>query len=173
MIVGWLPTFYKEKFELSQSLAGLYATGYFAPTAIAGLLLGGFLADRWSRKNPAAPFLVPVIGLCIASPFIFMASYTSILPLAIICFGVYGVMRTMTDANLMPALCLVVDPRYRATGYGILNMFATIIGGLGLYAAGALRDSNINLGLMYQVAAVILLVCAVLFYLAKPRRKTG
>ena len=168
-IVGWLPTFYQERFSLSQGMAGLYATGYFYPASIAGLLLGGFLADRWSRTNPRARILVPVIGLCIAAPCIFLASNTNVLPLAVIFFIFYGLTRTFSDANLMPVLCLVANPRYRATGYGVLNLFATIIGGIGLYAGGVLRDSNIDLSIIFKFAALILLSCALLLYLIKPK----
>ncbi|CAL1520740.1 MFS transporter [Chitinophaga sp. MM2321] len=168
MIMGWLPTYYKEQFNLSQGMAGLYATGYFYPASIVGLLLGGFLADRWSKNNPRARVMVPVIGLCIAAPCVFIAGNTAILPVAIVFFMIYGVTRTFTDANMMPILCLVADPRYRATGYGVLNMFATIIGGAGLYAGGLLRDADINLGMIYRSAAFILIICAFLLYLVKP-----
>lgn len=173
MILGWLPTYYKEQFNLSQTMAGLYATGYLYPVSIVGLLLGGFFADRWSRTNQRARILVPIIGLSIAAPCVFAASYTNILFLAIIFFMLYGCTRMFVDSNLMPILCLVVDPRYRATGYGILNFFATIIGGIGLFAAGILRDKQINLSLVYQVASVIIVICVLnLFLLAKQSLNT-
>ncbi len=164
MIMGWLPTYYKEHFNLSQGMAGLYATGYFYPSAIVGLLLGGFLADRWSRSNPRARILVPIIGLCIAAPCVFIASSTAILPLTIVLFMIFSLTRTFTDVNMMPVLCQVVDERFRATGYGILNMFATVIGGIGLYAGGVLRDSQVDLSAMYRWASLLLIVCALLIY---------
>ena len=169
LVVGWLPTYYKEQFNLSQSMAGLYATGYLYPASIAGLLLGGFIADRWSRTNKFSRIYVPVIGLCIAAPCIFMASYTTILPLAIIFFVIYGITRVFGDANMMPILCMVADPRYRATGFGVLNFFSCIIGGISLYAGGALRDANIELGRMYQFAALIIIICAFLLFMVKPK----
>lgn len=169
IIMGWLPTYYQEHFNLTQGRAGLYATGYFYPASIAGLLLGGFGADFWSRTNRRARILVPVIGLCIAAPCVFFASITSILPLTILFFFGYGLTRMFSDTNLMPVLCLVADPRYRATGYGVLNLVSTVIGGVGLYAAGAMRDLHIGLDTAFKFAALLLLVCAVLFYLVKPK----
>ncbi|TAN13135.1 MAG: MFS transporter [Chitinophagaceae bacterium] len=171
IIMGWLPTYYQAHFNLSQAAAGLYATGYFYPAAIVGLLLGGFLADRWSKHNPRARILVPVIGLLIAAPGIFFASNTNILSLAILFFIVYCLTRTFSDANMMPILCMVADSRYRATGYGILNLFATIAGGIGVYAGGVLRDSQINLSHTFKVASFLLILCAVLLYLVKPDQK--
>lgn len=167
MVMAWLPTYYKEHFNLSQSMAGFYATAYLYPASIAGLLLGGFLSDRWSKKNKHARILIPMIGLTIAAPAVFAGSYTTVLWIAILFFLIYGLTRMFVDTNLMPILCLTVDNRYRATGYGILNMFATIIGGLGIYAAGALRDSQINLNLVYRLASLSIIICIILLWLVK------
>jgi len=171
MIIGWLPTYYKEHFNLSQGIAGLYATGYLYPAQILGLLLGGYLADRWTLTNKRARILVPAIGCCIAAPSILMASGTTILPLAIFAFMLYAFTRAFGDANMMPMLCMVVDPRYRATGYGVLNFFGTIVGGTALYAGGVLRDSNVNLSKIYQFAALMMLLCGLLLFMIKPKSK--
>ncbi|GAA4464537.1 MFS transporter [Nibrella saemangeumensis] len=168
MIVGWLPTYYKEHFNLSQTLAGVYATGYFHTAALVGVLIGGALADYWSRTNPRARILLPAVGLCIAIPAIFLASSTIILAVAIAGFMVYALTRTFTDANMMPILCMVADPRYRATGYGVLNLFSCIIGGIGLYAGGVLRDAQVDLSRMFQVAAALMVLCALILFNLKP-----
>ena len=167
MIMGWLPTYYGSQFNLSQGLAGLYATGYLYPASLAGVLLGGWLADRWSKINPNARILVPAIGLCIAAPAIFIASSTDTLAISILCFMIYGLTRTFSDANLMPILSRIANPTYRATGYGVLNLFSCIIGGIGLYAGGALRDANVNLSIVFKTAALILLCCAALLYMVR------
>lgn len=167
MIVAWLPTYYKEQFNLSQTLAGFYATAYLYPASIVGLLLGGFLSDRWSKKTSHARIYIPIIGLAIAAPAIFLASYSSVLYLTIVFFMIYGLTSKFTDTNMMPMLCLIADDRYLATGYGILNMFSTIIGGLGIYAAGALRDSQVNLSLIYQIAAISILIGIILLFFIK------
>lgn len=171
IIVGWLPTFYQERFNLTQAKAGLYATGYLYPASIASLLIGGFWADYWSRKNPRGRILVVVIGMCIASPCIFLASISSVLWLTILAFFGYGLTKMFGSSNLMPVLTTVVDPRYRATGYGLLNLVSTVLGGIGIYAAGAMRDMNINLAILFQVAAVMLLICGIMFYLVKPKEE--
>jgi MFS family permease len=169
IIMGWLPTYYQEHFNLTQARAGFYATGYFYPASIAGLLLGGFWADYWNKTNPRARILVPVIGLCIAAPCVFFASISTVLPLTILFFFGYGLTRMFSDTNLMPVLCLVADPRYRATGYGVLNLISTVLGGIGLYVAGAMRDMHIDLSVAFKFASLLLLICAVLFYLVKPK----
>jgi MFS family permease len=171
LVIGWLPTYYKEHFNLSQGMAGLYATGYLYPASIVGLLLGGVLADRWSKANRLARIHIPAIGLCVAAPCIFIASSTTILSLAVIAFILYAVTRSFGDTNMMPMLCLVANPRYLATGYGILNFFSTIIGGIALYAGGVLRDTDIDLNNIYKFAALIMIICAALLFMASPKSK--
>jgi MFS family permease len=169
LVIGWLPTYYQEHFQLSQAAAGLYATGYVQLTALVGVLLGGALADRWSRTNPRARLLLPAIGLLIAAPSVFLASVTSVLPIAIIGFVLYALTRMFSDANMMPILCLVTDERYRATGYGILNLFSCIVGGLGIYAGGILRDRHIDVSSLFQVAAVLMVLCAGILFRIRPK----
>ncbi|WP_343703762.1 MFS transporter [Chitinophaga sp.] len=173
MIVSWLPTYYKEQFNLSQSIAGLYATGYFHTASLLGVLAGGAWADRWSRSNPRARILVPAIGLAIAAPCILMASSTDVLVLAITGFVMFAFTRTFTDANMMPILCLISDSGYRATGYGILNMVGCIVGGIGIYAGGALRDADVNLRLVFQLAAGVALLCVLVLLLIRPKAAKG
>ncbi len=172
MILGWLPTFYKEQFNLSQSMAGVYATGYFHTIKFASVLIGGVLIDRWSRTNPNARLLFPALGLCIAAPGILLASSTGLLAVAVSGFALYALFRPLIDANMMPILCMIIDKRYLATGYGVLNMFSCIVGGAGLYAGGLLRDADIHLASMFQLAAGILLICALLLYSIRSRSTT-
>jgi sugar phosphate permease len=167
MILGWLPTYYKEHFSLSQTTAGIYATGYMYPLSMVGVILGGFIADRWSKKNNKSRILVPIIGLLIAAPAVFFASSTDIVVIAVGGFMVYALTRVFSDTNLMPVLCMVANKKYIATGYGVLNMFACIVGGLGIYASGALRDAHIDLSLLFKIASFTMVVCAGLLYLVK------
>jgi predicted MFS family arabinose efflux permease len=167
-LVGWLPTYFGERFRLGQGEAGFSATGCLAAATFAGALIGGAWADRWQLTNARGRILVPVIGLLVAGPAVYFATITGALPIAIACVMLYGVTRTFTDGNLMPILCLVVNPRYRATGMGLLNLFANLVGGLTIYAGGALRDAKVNVNHVFQFAAGGLLLCALLLFLVKP-----
>lgn len=172
IISAWLPTYYKETFNLSQTQAGIYATAYLYPVSIVGAILAGLITDKWSKKNKYARIMVPMIGLAIGAPCVFFAGYTAILPLAIIFFMVNGMTRMAVDDNLMPIMCLFVENKQRATAYGIMNMFNTFIAGLGIFFIGALRDMEINLGVIYQVAALSLVVCIFILLFVKKHIKT-
>lgn len=163
-VVGWMPTYLNEHFNLSQGTAGLSATGYLQTAALVGVLVGGAWADRWSRRNARGRIYVPLIGLLVASPAILLASSIDWLPLAIAGLVCFGFARAFADSNMMPILCTVTDPRHRATGYGVLNLFSCIVGGLTIYAGGMLRDANIDVSRVFQFASVSILVCAALLF---------
>jgi len=168
-VVGWMPTYLNEHFHLSQGAAGLSATGYLQAASLVGVLVGGVWADRWSRTNPRAPILVPFIGLCVAAPGILLSGTAGLLPLSLAGLMLYGLAKAFADTNMMPILSLVSDPRYRATGYGVLNLCSCTVGGLTVYAGGALRDAHIDVNRIFQLASISLLVSASLLFFIRPR----
>lgn len=68
--------------------------------------------------------------------------------------------KSLADANMMPMLTLVSDKRYRATGYGALNLCACVVGGITIYAAGALRDAKLDVSNVVHFGAASIVVCA-------------
>ncbi len=168
-ILGWMPTYFMEQFHLGQGTAGFSATGYLQTAALIGVIFGGALTDRWSRAGEHRRITITVIALCLAAPGILLAAKTSLLVAAIGGLVLYGFMRSFADVNMMPILCLVCDPRYRATGYGVLNLFACLVGGLTIYAGGVLRDAKVDVSRIFEFSAVSLLACAVILFFVKPR----
>jgi MFS family permease len=166
-IIGWMPTYLTEKFHLGQGAAGLSATGYLQVSAMVGVIVGGYWADAWSRSTPRARIYVPVVGLCVAAPALLLVANADLLWLALGGIILHGFFRAFTDANMMPVLCLITDRRYRATGYGFLNLCACLVGGVSIYAGGALRDSGIPLNRLFQFAAISLVFCGGLLCLIK------
>jgi len=172
-VTGWMPTYLSEHFHLGQGRGGLSATGYFNGSMAVGLIIGGAWADRWSRTRERARILVPMIGLLLSLPGLLLAANSSVLAVALAGLILFGLTRSFTDANIMPIVCLVANPRYRATGFGILNFFANAAGGLTVYAGGALRDAHIDVSDVFRGSAVMLVVCAALLLLVKPRAATS
>ncbi len=158
-ISGWLPTYLAEKFHLSQGAAGMHATGWVQGAALVGVLLGGVVADRLSRRSERYRILVPAVGMCIGGLALFGAVSTTTLAICLAGFVAYGLTRSTADANMMPILCLLSDSRYRATGYGILNLLACFVGGAAIFVGGKLRDAHINLDVFFQGCAVSMLIC--------------
>lgn len=82
---------------------------------------------------------------------------------------VFGFTKAFTDSNMMPILCLVADPRYRATGYGVLNLCSCLTGGAAVYVGGKLLDHGMSLNSLFQVSGGVLLICAMLLLAVRPR----
>ena len=165
---GWMPTYFKEQFNLTQGAAGFRSTGCLQAAALLGVIFGGALTDMWSRSGEHRRITITLIGLFIAAPGILIAANTSVLVVAMLGLMLYGLMRSFADTNMMPILCLVADKRYRATGYGILNMFACFVGGLTIYIGGVLRDAHVEVSRIFQFSAVSLTAAAALLFFIKP-----
>jgi len=162
LLTGWLPTYMAEHFGLRQGAAGFSATVYITAASVVGMLWGGIWADRWSRSNPRSRVFVPVIGLCAATPGILMAANTTVLPVAIAGLLIMGLFRGFWTAGLMPLFCLVADPRYRATGFGLINTASVFTSGVVIYFVGILRDRHVNFGYIFNFLAVTQVVAVVL-----------
>ncbi len=146
MINGWTPVFLQETFHISQGRAGSAAHNYPSVAALAGMVLGGAWADKWSQHNSRGRLFVPAIGLWAMVPCMFLITHGSTLGVAVLGIVVFGITSGLTNSNMMPILCMSCGPQYRATAYGIINMAATIAGGLGVYVTGLLKDSGVSLG---------------------------
>jgi MFS family permease len=158
LVYGWLPTFLKEHFHLDPGKAGFSATGYIQIGSFVGVIIGGILADRWFAKNKKSRIYMIVIGFSVGAPFLFLMSSTTVFAIAILAMFVFGIARGINDANLMPVLRQIADNRYIATGYGFLNFISTIVGGIMVYIGGALKDAKVDLAIVYQVSALLMLI---------------
>ncbi|MBL9214029.1 MAG: MFS transporter [Opitutaceae bacterium] len=171
-IIGWMPTYLTEHFHLPQGQAGLTTTLYIYMGSLTGMIVSGAWADRWSLTNVRGRVYVGLIGLGICVPAVMVIANTGLIAVLIVGLVVYGFTRAFPDANMMPILCQITDVRYRATGLGVLNAFATAVGGVTIYAGGVLRDAKMDIRTLFMCGAGGLLVCAVLLWCIKPRPTT-
>lgn len=168
-VYGWLPTYLRDRFRLGLGAAGMSATGYIQIASFAGVLIAGVAADRWSQSNQRARALVPAFGLLVGGPFLVAGASTSVLVLAILGLIVFGLGRGSLDANQMPLLREVIDERYSALGYGLLNLASTTAGGVMVYIGGALLDAHVGLERIFQAAGAGLFFAGILLLLVRPR----
>jgi MFS transporter, Spinster family, sphingosine-1-phosphate transporter len=171
-IYTWLPLYLYERFQLSLTAAGFSATFYIQAASIAGILLGGLLADRWSRRSPRGRILTQTLGVAMATPCLFLVGFTASMALLIPALVIFGLGRGFYDCNTMPVLAQIARSDLRSTGYGIFNLIGTLSGGAIAAAAGILKNV-IGLGGVFQLAAILLLVSTVmLMRLNKESQKT-
>jgi MFS family permease len=172
VLYAWLPTYFKERFDLSLGGAGVSATAFIQVASFIGVLLGGVWADRWSRKNERGRLYVPVIGFIIGGPFLFLMASTGIFIIAITSIIVFGLAKGFHDSNFMPIIAQVVDKRSRATGYGLMSFFSVISGGIMIYIGGALKDANVSLSLSFRICAVGVFLSGLILLLLKVKKES-
>ncbi|MEA4935886.1 MAG: MFS transporter [Paludibacter sp.] len=160
-VKNWLPTLFADSLNLDMAQAGPMSTITIAISSFFGVLVGGVVSDRWVQKNMKGRIYTSVIGLFFTIPALILLGYGYSLPTVIggaMCFGVgFG----MFDANNMPILCQFVSPRYRATGYGLMNLVAVASGALITGILGKSIDAG-NLGRDFAVLGVVVLIAIVL-----------
>jgi len=163
-VKNWLPTLFSDTLQMDMSKAGPLATVTTAMSSFVGVLVGGFLSDRWVQKNLRGRIFTGVLGLMFTIPALFLLGYGSNFELVVLGAVFFGLGFGIFDANSMPILCQFVSPRYRATGYGLMNLAgisagAVITGMLGKSAdAGNMRHDFAMLSIIVVVAIVLQLV---------------
>jgi MFS family permease len=160
-IYTWLPVYLYERFNMKLAAAGFSATFYIQAASFGGILLGGWLADLWSRNSARGRVLTQCIGVALAAPCLFMVGFTASTALLITGLILFGLGRGFYDCNTMPVLSQIARSGLRSTGYGIFNLVGTLTGGVIAAAAGVLKNV-IGLGGVFQIAALLLLVSAVM-----------
>jgi MFS family permease len=169
-VIGWLPAYLSERFSLSQGEAGMSTMGYIYSASMIGMLVAGYWADRWSRRDVRARIWVGLIGTLLTVPAILVIAHTASLPLLFAALVLYGLGRTFPDANMLPILCQIVDRRVQALGLGILNMLAVFVGGASIYAGGALRDAHVPITYVFTGGAATMAVCVILLWFVRVPR---
>jgi MFS family permease len=172
VVRDWMPDILKEKFHLGQGKAGVSAILFVQIASLIGALIGGTLADRWSRKTPRGRIFTIAIGMALFLPALFSVGNAGTLATAIVGLIIFGLGWGFFDCNNMPILCQIARPEWRATGYGIMNLVSISCGGFGDWAFGALRDRHVPLNLIFGAFAGVALLSIFLVLLIKPREES-
>ena len=130
VFLTWLPTFLYNKFHMSLSMAGLNANLYLQAASFLGVLCGGYLADRFSRRQRGGRQLAQAIGLFLGAPFLFLTGWTRAIPMLVFAMIGFGYFKGLYDANIIAGLYDVVAVQNRGTAAGIANSLGWLGGGL-------------------------------------------
>ncbi len=176
VVRDWMPAILQAEFGIGQGKAGVSATLYWQVAAIAGALLGGWLADRWMQRTPRGRIYVSAIGMSLIVPAMFGVGYapqTGQLAVAIAFLILFGLGWGFFDCNNMPILCQIARPELRATGYGVMNLVSISCGGFADWGFGVLRDRQVPLFGIFSVFASVAVLAVVLVLLIRPRETEG
>ena len=152
------------------SQAGPIATISIAFSSFLGVIFGGILSDRWVQRNIRGRIYTSAIGLGLTIPSLLLLGFGQSLFSVVgaaLCFGIgWG----MFDANNMPILCQFVSSKYRATGYGLMNMAGVFAGAFITDLLGKSTDAG-NLGKSFAMLSGIVLVALIVqLYFLRPEK---
>ena len=169
VVRDWMPDILKERFDLRQGNAGVYAVLPVQVASLVGVGLGGWLADSWMRRSDRGRIFASAIGMSLFLPALFGVGFSAQLGPAVAFLVLFGLGWGFFDCNNMPILSQVVRPEVRATGYGFMNLVSISCGGFADWGFGALRDRGVPLQIIFGLFAGTALVSVAIVLSIRPR----
>ena len=194
-LIFWLPSFFVRSF--ADSLPGffawmpdalipdgagtvLYASYFYGSLlfigGLAGIWLGGMLADKFGQRNKSAYALIPAWAFLASVPFFVVGVMSTSLGLAFVMFLVPTALSLVWLGPVLSAFQHLVTPNMRATASSIFLFINNLIGiALGNLIIGALSDflsgryGDESLRYAILSGTIFYVVAAVMFFIAAPR----
>ncbi len=172
-ITFWLPSFFMRSMGLTLAQTSVYYSAISLIGGVAGIWLGGSLADRFGSKSRAAYALVPAICVLIAVPCFLLAMNTKSLLWAFLFFLVPTGLNLTWLGPIITAVQHLAPARMRTTTSALFLLINNLVGiGVGLWFFGYLSDElkaqygtesmrySIQYGLAFYVLSAGLLIAA-------------
>ncbi len=138
----WLPSFLVRSYGISLLDASLFFGAILLVGGIAGLWLGGSLADRFGKEKRAAYVVIPAIAFIGTVPFYVVGILSPNLTTTFFAMLVPVALGLVWLGPVLSAIQHIVPPNMRATASAIFLFINNLIGiGLGTMAIGMLSDS--------------------------------
>jgi MFS family permease len=166
VFLTWMPTFLKEKFDLSLAVAGVSATVYLQVASMVGAMAGGAMADWLRARAYGGRMYVQALGALCGAPFIFLCGTTLELGVLVAAMIFFGLSKGIYDSNIWASLYDVIPVARRSTSVGMMNMVGWLGGALGAYLVGLAVDLGVTMSVAIASTAVIYVGVAGILVLA-------
>lgn len=172
-VAFWLPTFFQRSFGLSLPERAMFYSALSLFGGVAGIWLGGVLADRFGSKNKAAYALAPAICFLIALPCFLLAMNIHSMVLAFLLFLIPTGLNLAWLGPVIAAVQQLAPASMRTTTSALFLLINNLLGlAVGLWFFGYVSDlltprygaesmrHALYYGLGFYVAAALLLFLA-------------
>ncbi|MEO8126704.1 MAG: MFS transporter [Bryobacteraceae bacterium] len=166
---AWYPSFLQERYHLSMAASGFNATIYVQVGCALGVVFGGALADRLSKRLPAARLYVAAAGILLSAPFGYLTFAVHSLDLARLFSAVYGCFAGLMIANIFAGAYDVISARSYGFGAGFLNTVGGVAASVIIFVAGLVRNSIGFAGLLTWVGTACIASAVLLIFVAATR----
>jgi MFS family permease len=138
----WLPSFLVRSFEMSLLDASLFFGATMLVGGVAGIWLGGLLADKLGTNNRGAYATVPGVAFLITVPLYALAILSSNLTLTFFALLLPIALSLAWLGPIISAMQHIVKPHMRATTSAIFLFINNLIGlGVGTLLIGYISDT--------------------------------
>jgi MFS family permease len=163
-LLSWLPSYFSRLDNIPLQKAGTKASLVML-LAIIGAPLGGYLADKWRKKNINARMILPAITTIVASVFAFLAFVVLDGTLQYIALLLLGISVTMFIPAAGAVTQDLVHPGLRANSYALAVITQNLLGAsLGPLVIGIVSDRT-NISFALSILPIFLVLSAVLFFI--------
>ena len=167
----WLPSYFVADLGISLTGMGLYFGTIVLVGGIAGIWLGGLLADRLRGRSIGADCAVPAVAFLLAGPLYLAAMSTRSLALAWPLFVLPYMLSLVWLGPVVSAVQRLVPPAERATASACFLLINNLIGiGFGTFIFGYLSErmkqdygaSSLHYAILYGLGFYLLagVLCA-------------
>jgi MFS family permease len=158
IFLTWMPSYLNRAFGMSLTMAGLNATLWLQAASVAGVLCGGWLADRGARRMRGGRPLVQTVGLLVGAPVVFLTGWTRDVEVLVVAMAGFGFFKGLYDANIWASLYDVVPARRRATAQGLMNAVGWLGAGVAPVAVAAASE-KFGMAASLSATSAIYLLC--------------
>lgn len=137
----WLPSYFSEALDLSLGSIGTFFGTIVLIGGIAGIMLGGAIADKLGGARPYAYALTPAAAYLLTAPLFAAAMTVESRELAWLLFALAYAVSLAWLGPIINAVQSLVDPPRRATASASFLLINNLIGiGFGTFIFGFLAD---------------------------------
>ena len=174
---NWMPAFLQGHYMdldagknvFLKTWHGFHAVVWHYVGAIVGVMLGSRFGDKVAKRRPGIRLELGVAGLALSVPFIiWMANAPTFIACCVAMLG-FGFFRGVYDSNFIASFFDVVNPRYHASGVGIMMCIAFLVGSLSSTVLPWLAKVFGNMALSMSSLSVFYLIGALVILLARLR----
>lgn len=172
-VAYWLPTFFQRSLGLTLEETAWYYSAITLFGGMAGIWLGGWLADRFGGGRRSVYPLVPAFAFIVALPFFYLSLNAPNLALAFPLFLIPTALNLAWLGPVVTAIQHIAPATMRSQASAMFLLVNNLVGiALGMYYFGFVSDLlqptfgsesirwAIYSGGVFYVLAVILLICA-------------
>lgn len=172
-VAFWLPTFFQRSFGLSLTERAWFYSALSLFGGVAGIWLGGLLADRFGAKHKGAYALAPAVCFLVALPCFLMAMNVSSMVLAFLLFLIPTGLNLAWLGPVIAAVQHLAPASMRTTVSALFLLINNLLGlAVGLWFFGYVSDMlaprygaesmrhALYFGLGFYVASATLLIIA-------------